>query len=167
MASKIKREAEDIENTVTEYERSIFKIAFSYTKDKEGSEDILQNVLIKYMTSSKEFHDLEHKKAWIIKVTINECKKHYRSLQFQFKNEKNLLLGSDPLPEEKHDVYYAVMDLPKKYRIVVHLYYYEQLSVKEISTILNVKENTVMSLLHRSRQKLKKLMEVNYGYKTI
>lgn len=57
--------------------------------------------------------------------------------------------------EEKSELYYAVMELPQKYRSVVHLYYYEDYSVKEISEILDIKETTIQTRLMRARKMLK------------
>ena len=160
MRKEIVREKYDIEDTIQQYTNTISKIAYSYTKNKEVAEDITQNVFLNYMTSEYTFHDNEHKKAWLIRVTINECKKYFRWLNYQLKNSCIEKLE----PTEYHDVYYAVMDLPQKYRIVIHLYYYEELPIKEISLILKKNENTIMSLLHRARQRLKKIMEVDYEY---
>lgn len=158
MKNKIIKSEADIEKTIQKYSNTIFKIALSYTKNTQVSEDILQDVLISYMTASPDFHEDQHKKAWIIRVTVNECKKYYRALQYRIKKETLVLPFS--ASTEKSDIYYAVMDLPQKYRLVIHLYYYEQLSVKEISSILHKKENTVTSLLYRARQKLKDSMEI-------
>lgn len=154
------KEKHDIENTIKKYTNTISKIAYSYTKSKETAEDITQNVFLKYMISEHTFHDDEHKKAWLIRVTINECKKHFRWLSYQPKS-----YPKTPEPEEYHDVYSAVMDLPQNYRMVIHLHYYEGLSVKEMSSILEKNENTILSHLHRARKKLKKIMEVDYEYK--
>jgi len=156
------RDKVDIENTVEQFSNTIYKIAFSYTKSKEVSEDVMQNVFVRYMTSDKTFEDLEHKKAWLIKVTINECKKYFRWLTSQFKKESKVLLND--WSNEQYNIYDSIMELPQKYRVVVHLYYYEEFSIKEISALLKLKENTVMSLLHRARQRLKKVLEVEYEY---
>ena len=156
------RDKVDIENTVEQFSNTIYKIAFSYTKSKEVSEDVMQNVFVRYMTSDKTFEDMEHKKAWLIKVTINECKKYFRWLTSQFKKETKVLLNDWSI--EQYNIYDSIMELPQKYRIVVHLYYYEEFSIKEISALLKLKENTVMSLLHRARQRLKKVLEVEYEY---
>jgi len=156
------RDKIDIENTVEQFSNTIYKIAFSYTKSKEVSEDVMQNVFVRYMTSDKTFEDMEHKKAWLIKVTINECKKYFRRLTSQFKKESKVLLND--WSNEQYNIYDSIMELPQKYRIVVHLYYYEEFSIKEISALLKLKENTVMSLLHRARQRLKKVLEVEYEY---
>lgn len=157
------REKEDIEAAIERYTDMISKIAYSYTKNKETAEDMTQNVFLKYMTNTNEFCEEAHKKAWLIRVTINECKKYFRRLNLQFKHPVPDILK----PPEHSEVYDAVMQLPQKYRVAIHLYYYEELSVKEISLILKKNENTILSLLHRARQKLKKIMEEEYGYHRI
>jgi RNA polymerase sigma factor, sigma-70 family len=160
MKKVIVREKGDVESVIEQYTDTIFKIAYSYTKSREVAEDVMQNVFINYMTSDYTFNDNEHQKAWFIRVTINECKKYFRSLKYQWEKPSIEVFE----PNEKHDMYYAVMGLPQKYKIVIHLYYYEQFSIKEISGILQKKENTIMSLLHRARQRLRKIMEEDYEY---
>ena len=66
--------------------------------------------------------------------------------------------------EEKSEVFYAVLDLPEKYRMVVHLYYYEDYSVAEISEILSRKESTVKTQLYRARELLKQKLKGEYDY---
>jgi RNA polymerase sigma-70 factor (ECF subfamily) len=159
------RTRDDIDNVIETYSHTIYKIAFSYSKEKAISEDILQDVLLKYMTDSTCFHTEEHKKAWLIRVTINECKKFYRTV---WNNRRISLEDIYPFQDpEKHEVFYAVMDLPKKYRLIIHLYYYEEMSVKVISDALNIKESTIRSLLFRGRKMLKGILEVDYEYKPI
>lgn len=165
MKNKLMRSHDDINNTIEQYSDTIFKIALSYTKYKDTSEDILQDVLIKYMTDPTDFQGEEHKKAWLIRVTINECKKFFRSV---WNTRKIALEDIYPFNEpEKHDVFYAVMELPTKYRIVIHLFYYEGMPISEISTVLNMNENTIRSRLHRGRKILKTILEVEYEYGSI
>jgi RNA polymerase sigma-70 factor (ECF subfamily) len=152
----------DITEIIDRYSDTIFKVALSYLKDKATAEDILQDVLIKYMTNATEFQGEEHKKAWLIRVTINECKKFFRSIW----NARRIPLEDIYSFEEpeKNAVFYAVMELPVKYRIIIHLFYYEDMSVKEISNILKLNENSIRSTLHRGRNMLKKVLEVEYEY---
>ncbi len=153
---------EDVRDIVERYSDMVYKIALSYTRDKTVAEDILQEVLIKYMTASLEFHDEEHKKAWMIRVTVNECNKYFRSAWNRKKVPlEDIYSFDDP---EKHEVFYAVMELPMKYRVIIHLYYYEELSVKEIAKLMRMKENTVTSRLYRGRKLLKEILEVEYEF---
>ncbi len=162
MSQDLTRTQNDIRDMVERYSDMIYKITLSCTRDKTVAEDILQDVLIKYMTASTEFHDEEHKKAWMIRVAVNECKKYFRSTWNKRKMPLEDIYSFEA--PEKHVIFYAVMELPVKYRIIIHLYYYEELSVKEISRHMGMNENTVTSRLHRGRKLLKEMLEVEYEY---
>lgn len=162
---KMVRTEADTVNIIEQYSDTLYKIALSYTRCQATAEDILQTTFLKYMQCQLVFKSTEHTKAWLIRVVINECKRFYRL----FWNAKRIPLEdiySFETPE-RHEIFYAVMKLPQKYRVVIHLFYYEGLSVKEISKILNKKENTILSWLHRARKILKENMEVEYEYRGI
>lgn len=137
----------------------LYRLILSYTGNPTASEDILQDVFVSYLTDPTRFRDSEHEKAWLIRVSINGCKKYRRS--FWNRNRTPLKdAGQVQIPEQS-EVLGLVMALPAKYRLIVHLYYYEELSVREIGQLLHLKESTVQSRLHRARQKLRKEMEVS------
>ena len=128
------------------------------------TEDIAQNVFIKYMQEKKEFQDFEHKKAWLFRTTINECKMHLRyywnSKRTEFPDELESVSQDDSWDTTLLDL---VMALPRKYREVIHLFYYEELSIKEISGIIGKKESTIKTNLRRGKQLLKvRLEEIRY-----
>lgn len=150
----------EIIHVINDYSDTVFKVALSHTQCKTTAEDIVQSTFLKYMECKKEFVDDEHIKAWLIRVTINECKMFHRS----FWKSKRIPLEDIYSFEltEHHDIFYSVMNLPTKYRIVIHLYYYEGYSIKEIGKLINQKECTIASWLHRARKLLKDNMEVNY-----
>jgi len=159
---KIARTESDILQTIEQYSDSLYKITFSYTRCKATAEDILQDTYLKYMKCEINFENDVHKKAWLIRVAINECKKFHRL----FWNSKRIPLEDIYTFEtpERHEIFYSVVKLPQKYRIVIHLFYYEELSVKEISKILSINENTILSRLHRGRKMLKEKSEGQYEY---
>lgn len=139
------------------YSNMVFRLAFARTKNSHDAHDILQEVFMKYMNNRKKFNNEEHKKAWLIKTTIN-CSKTLLTCAWFRKTvplEDNLV---DEL-KEKSEVYYAVLELPKKYRTVVHLFYYEDMSINEISSLLNINESTIKSQLHRARKLLKETLK--------
>ena len=123
----------------------------------ENSEDVLQEVMLRLSKKMPYFENEEHEKAWLIRVTINCSNTLLNSSFLKHKSEltDNLFI-EEP---EKHDVYYAVLALPLKYRTVIHLYYYEGYKIKEISKILKTKENTVKSQLLRAKEILKTSLE--------
>lgn len=158
------RTTEDIEDMIDTYADMILRLAINQTKNHATAEDITQTVCMKYMESDMKFENAEHKKAWLLRVTINECKKHFRSF---FTAKRVVLpegceLSAEAATEDSLEceaVTEAIGALPLKYRSVIHLYYYENYSVKEISRLLGKKENTVMSDLHRARAALKSKLQ--------
>jgi len=143
----------------TQYARSymdtIFRVAFNYLKSRADADDITQNVLLKLYRTDKVFENETHMKNWLIRVTINECKRvllspwrwvepiddYARSLSFE-----------NPEQSEMFDL---VMELPVKYRIVTLLYYFEGYKTDEIGTLLGMQKSTVCTHLERARKRLK------------
>ena len=142
-----------LEKMVEKYSNMIYRLALIRTKTKENSEDVYQDVFLRLAKKMPDFKSEEHEKAWLIRVTIN-CSKNLLNSKF-FKNTSELKEDIPFETEEKHNIYYSVQKLPIKYKTIVHLYYYENYKIKEISQILKMKENTVKSYLARAREKLK------------
>lgn len=145
---------------VEKYFDTVYRLALSQTQDSHRADDVLQDVFIKYINSDKEFESEEHIKAWLIRVTINCCKSTFTNSWVK----KTVPLTDDitfEIPEQE-DIYYAVAKLPKKYRAVIHLFYFEELNIKEISQYLKVKESTIKSQLHRGREMLKEILKGSY-----
>ncbi|MGL4913264.1 MAG: RNA polymerase sigma factor [Romboutsia sp.] len=141
---------------VAKHSRTCAKVAFSYLKNVSEAEDITQEVFLTLFESSKKFEDDEHLKAWLIRVTINKCKNHLKSSWFKNRNELPEDLAY--MPKEESELLQAVLSLSSKYRIPIHLYYYEGYSIKEISEILEEPMATVGTRLARGRKKLKNLI---------
>lgn len=142
-----------LEKMVEKYSNMIYRLALIRTKTKENSEDVYQEVFLRLAKKMPDFKSEKHEKAWLIRVTIN-CSKNLLNSKF-FRNTSELKEDIPFETEEKHNIYYSVQKLPIKYKTIVHLYYYENYKIKEISQILKMKENTVKSYLARAREKLK------------
>ena len=137
----------------------LYLIALSFTKNSSDSEDIVQNVFLKLWKSQKNFESDNHLDNWLTVVCANESKDYIKS-PFRKRNV--------PLDEAVHisilddtdkiDLFKAVMSLPTKERTVIHLFYYEDLNVKQISSVLKMKESAVKTRLHRARKKLKEIL---------
>ena len=136
-----------LEETIENYSNMVYRLALARTGNIEEAQDVYQEVFLRLAKKMPEFESEEHKKAWLIRVTIN-CSKTL--LNSSFKRHRSF---ETP---ERHDIYYAVLKLPIKYRTVVHLYYYENYNIKEISKITNSNENTVKTRLSRARKQLEK-----------
>lgn len=145
---------EYIEETINKYSDMVYRLALARTKNTSDAEDIFQEVFIRLIKNIDNLHGEAHIKPWLIRVTIN-CSKTLLTSSW-FKRTASLedtLKFSTP---EKTSIYYAVLDLPIKYRTVIYLFYYEDLSINEISETLKTKESTVKSQLSRGRSLLKK-----------
>lgn len=150
-----KKTADVSDQTVIEtYFNMVYKLALSQTKSKTSADDVTQEVFLRYLKNTKHFESEEHRKAWLIRVTLNCSKNVFSNAWFQ----KTVPLSEELSFEEQEtgDVYYAVLELPVKYRSVIHLFYYEDLSVEEISSILNRPQSTVKSQLFRGRELLRR-----------
>lgn len=145
----------DVNRAVETYANMIQRICFYHLKNKADTEDIFQNVFLKYMLCDKEFKNEEHKKSWLIRVAVNACKDYLKSAFRKKTVPLDALNDKDIYIEEDKEVLGAVLSLPAKYKDVIYLYYYEGYSAVEIGTILGKKENTVYSLLSRGRRLLK------------
>ena len=148
---------EFLEQTIEKYSNMVYRLAMARTRNIETSEDVYQEVFLRLARKMPEFESEEHKKAWLIRVTIN-CSKSILNSSF-IKHRADLDENLSFETPEMHDIYYAVLNLPIKYRTVIHLYYYENYSIKEISKILKLNENTIKTRLSRARQKLEKTVK--------
>lgn len=153
------RSEEEIRYAIEQYADMVKKICFLHMKQKCDMEDVFQNVFLKYANSA-DFHDREHEKAWLIKVTMNACKD---SLTSWFRKKVILsdeLEGCSVVPEPIQDdrVLRAVMQLAENYRNVIYLYYYEEYKITEIATLLHKKENTIHTWLRRAKEQLRTML---------
>lgn len=146
----------EVNRAIDKYSDTVKRICVVYLKSHSDTEDIFQTVFMKYLLSSNEFESDEHEKAWFIRVTINCCKDLLKS--FFKKNTVPLEIIAEQsveMPSENSHVLEAVLSLPKKYKEVVYLYYYEEYTAVEISKILSKNVNTVYTLLSRAKALLK------------
>ena len=149
------------EDAFRQFGDRVLSAAFSATGSKEDADDVVQDTFLKYWDTDQDFTDENHIKAWLLRVAINRSRDLLRSFWHRKKVpwEDYMEELSFEEPEDK-SLFEAVMELPRKYRVTIHLHYYEDLSVSEIAEILHTTEGTVKSQLSRGRKLLKtKLME--------
>lgn len=141
------------------YIDTVFRVAYNYLKSSADADDVTQNVFLKLLNEKKDFESDAHVKNWLIRVTINECKDMSRSRwrkMESFEDYADTLVFDNP---SHSDLFYAVMALPKKYRLPIYLHYYEEYSTEEIGKILKLPKNTVCSQLRRGRDLLRKSLQ--------
>lgn len=136
---------------------TVYRVAFHSLKSAADAEDVAQEVFCKLLKASKDFESDEHIRRWLIRVTVNECRnlvRHHWWRQENIDDYASQLRFEDP----KHsELFYLVMDLPKRYRVPVYLHYFEGYTTQEIADILGTPKNTVCTQLRRGRELLKKL----------
>lgn len=141
------------------YIDTVFRVAYNYLKSSADADDVTQNVFLKLLNEKKDFESDAHVKNWLIRVAINECKDMSRSRwrkMESFEDYADTLSFEDP---SHSDLFYAVMALPKKYRLPIYLHYYEDYSTEEIGKILKLPKNTICSQLRRGRDLLRKSLQ--------
>ncbi len=138
------------------YADTVRRICFLHLKSYSDAEDVFQEVFLKYILYEHSFESSVHEKAWIIRVAINACKDIYKSF-FRKKVQSIDDMSAEPfyLQENDWELLENVLRLPKKYKDVIYLFYYEGYTAPEISNILNVNENTVYTWLKRAKAELK------------
>lgn len=160
-------ERKQIEALILKYEKTVYKLAYSYMRNKQDTDDIYQEVFLRFFRKRPEFESEEHEKAWFIRATINCCKSYYRSnwVKRTIALEENTLGREDSYEmEERSGLFYAVMELPVKYRTVIHLFYYEGYTVKEIAELLDEKVTTITTRLSRAREQLREVLDAEAGW---
>lgn len=146
------------EDAVDRYGVLVYRLAAAQTRNFADAEDVFQEVFLRLVRNKKVFESDEHLKAWLIRVTIN-CSRSLWRTAFRSREvpiaEKDLLAAEAGIPAEHSEVYDSVMRLPSKYRAVVHLYYYEDMSLQDIGNALNIGYSAAAKRLSRARMLLK------------
>lgn len=180
----------ELQLKIDEYSDMLFKLSYIRLQNVQDAEDVVQEAFYQYFKNTKPFESPEHEKAWLLKVTMNSCRKIWRSAWRRHHNDwrqdgdsgenapsyretaaaddaDSLFPGPEETvvwQEEKRCLLDAVWKLPEKYRDVIHLFYYEELSVKEIAQVTGRGVSTVTSQLTRGRELLKKSLKEEYDF---
>ena len=159
-----------LERLMNEYGDAIFRMCYLYLKDYHLAEDATQDTFINAMKSYDTFQNKSTEKTWITRIAINCCKNIIRTQWFRNARnnlEENMVNASEsPIEEflEKDSISRAIMELNENDRKIIILYYYQELSMKEIADIIGTSENTTIQRLNRARKKLRNiLLEVGYS----
>lgn len=149
------------EQIVRTYADMVYRIAYRYVKNSIDTDDVFSEVFLAYFKKERTFESEEHRKAWLIRVTIN-CAKDLLQQRAQLRqlNEEILPIRTPPNPDTYLDVRAAIEQLRLEYREVIKLYYLDDLSVKEIAQVLCKNENTVKTQLYRARDTLRGVLEI-------
>lgn len=149
-----------VNRAIEKYADMVRRLCLIHLQNRDDTEDIFQTVFLKYVLRSMPFESEEHEKAWLIRVTINACRDLRRSFfRSHIVSLDELIDVPSPVLQDHRNVLEAVMSLPRKYKDVVYLHYYEGYTAGEIGKILGKNVNTVYTLLTRSKKLLKEKLE--------
>lgn len=158
-------EHQDFNQLIERQGQLVYKLAYARCGNQADAEDIFQQVFLRYLTKKPVFIDAEHEKAWFIRVTLNRSKslwssafrRHTQPLDDNLAAEKtapDFLAGREDLV----DLADALNKLQPDYRVLIHLFYYEDLTTAEIAQLLNKREGTVRMQLTRARRQLQEIL---------
>lgn len=166
------REEKDflLEQLMIDYGNELMRLAFSYVKDAEVAKDLVQNTFIKCYKNLDSFRCDAQIKTWLYRIAINECKDylkswHYKKVQvksFIHETARSILPSTEKTVLDKYkneEIKDTIFSLPKIYREVVYLYYYNAMTTEEIANVLGVSVNTVKTRLRRAKQRLESMIK--------
>lgn len=155
---------QSVQELVTLYQGSLFAMAFNICKNVQDAEDVVQETFVQYLTNKKEFESSQHVRAWLMRVAINKAKNishtFWKRNKLPFEEYMETLVFETP---ESKNLFETVMQLPEKYRIVIHLYYYEDYTVSQIAEALKLSESNVKIRLSRGRGMLKETLKEEWN----
>ena len=151
----------DFNRIVNSYSDMLLRICMHYTKNLHDAQDMVQSAFLRLLENEIVFDSKEHEKAWLIRVCINLCKDNLKS-SWNKKVDSTDELEIKDSPYEIEDESYIlshIRTLPAKQKAAIYLFYYEEMSVKEIAKAMGATQNTVLSWLRRGRKALEKLLK--------
>lgn len=143
----------------------LLRLAYMYVKDWQASQDIIQDTFLTYYTKFEQFEERSTLKTYLTRITINKCKDYLKSWRYRKMSLTNQFFGAKKdrqtyeEQDERLEIANAVLNLPIHLREVIIHYYYEELSILEVSILLNLSDNTVKTRLRRARQLLKEQLK--------
>ena len=146
----------ELERYITSYRSTVYRLAYSYLKNREDAEDISQEAFLRLYKCGQCFAADENVKAWLIRVTVNLCKNLLKSSWHR--NRGELVTEAAAPPRESSGIGEYISRLKPEYSAVLYLFYYEGYSVKEIAQICRITSVAVRTRLSRGRDKLKEML---------
>lgn len=154
-----------VEDLVERYKDHLYAASFNICKNQADAEDVVQDTFLEYHLTSKDYESEQHIRAWLLRVAINKAKNVTRSFWNRNRNDIEDYMDSLTFETpESEELFETVMKLPEQYRIVTHLFYYEDLPVKEIARVLDITESNVKVRLNRARLMLKNQLREEWDY---
>lgn len=155
MGKSLRRSDKEITEIYERHFSMVYRVCFSYMKNPQDTNDMVQNTFMKLIDHEVEFQNAEHEKAWLIVTASNLCKNHLRHWWQKGSSLDEYQNIADDTPFEVDETLEVVLGLPEKYKTAIYLYYYEGYNSAEIAEILKQPQSTIRNYLHRGRNILK------------
>lgn len=147
-------DAKEAGRLAEQFAPAVYRLAYARAGNAADAEDVMQDVFLRLLTKAPNFRDDDHARAWLLRVTVNrvgDLLRAARRREVPLEAVGELRVTEPPEGETLG----AVMALPPKLRLAVHLFYYEELSVKETAAVLGVSQSVVKTRLSRAREQLR------------
>lgn len=150
---------EQLEQVVRQYADTVYRLALAHMHHPADADDVFQDVFLKYAEKSPVFASEEHRRAWLIRVTLNRCRSHYRSNWWKRLLPLEEAVHATAMDDHDPELAEALLRLPAKYRTVIHLHYFENYDTDGIAALTGQRPSTVRAQLTRARQMLRALLK--------
>lgn len=149
---------ETFSGLIREYTPALYRLAYGILYNREDAEDVVSESVLKAYEKLHTLRKTECFRAWIMQIAVNEARRVYGRNK-RYASVENAEEYMPAFEDEHHELWDVVMKLDMVYRETVILYFYEQLSIREIAQILHVAEGTVKSRLFRAKRQLKEYLQ--------
>lgn len=146
---------------IKNYEKDLYKVAIAITKNEDDALDCIQETILQSYISIKNLKNDEYFKTWLIKILINKCNELLKKNKKRLNIDATITGNSQIEDADKIDIRDSIDSLDDELKILIVLYYYEDMSINDISEVLNIPQGTIKSRLSRARNKLKKMLDIN------
>ncbi|MBR4622718.1 MAG: sigma-70 family RNA polymerase sigma factor [Ruminococcus sp.] len=157
--------APSLDEAMELYKQTVYGLAVSQLRLKSEADDVFQEVFLTYFRKKPQCPNEQALRAWLVRTTLNLCRRSNKSI-WNTRVDKQEKAGEELtvefLSKEENEVYTAVRSLKEKYRVPVWLYYFEEMTEKDIADVLGLSAGAVKMRLSRARKMLKKRLEGEY-----
>lgn len=151
--------AEELEQLIARNANTVYKLAYAKVGNRADADDIFQQVFLRYLKKKPSFANADHERAWFLRVTANCTKSWWNSANHRHRGDLTEDIPAAHTAADKPDLTAYLMQLPRNYRTVIHLFYYEDMTTADIARLLKKRESTVRMQLTRARRQLKEILE--------
>ena len=154
----------EMDSIIDHYQDMVYGLALTRTGSRADADDVFQEVFLAYCQCGKTFRDEEHRKAWLLRTTVNQCR---RVTSSSWRRKTVPLSEREDAPvqfqePEENQVWEALQSLNEDYRLPLYLFYFQGLSTREIAKALAVRPGTVRMRLVRGRDQLRETLKGEY-----